>query len=214
MEKNIIITILPSLFLKIYDEISDNPDKYKMLRKFKAFIIFLTLFSTFIYSLQGSGYCFLLFMHGLFCSLQKQLDDKIYLLGMIILFMGMIINDKSQLKNLIFQPKGIYYLLFTFIFVIFEEQLFPEEVSKSKVITRILFVISGCSIYYFLIRKIENKDIRTMLTANLFASVFYYLTSVIMKLSDKNNNPLKSREPYIEDMIKRIINVFLIWEKK
>ena len=53
-----------------------------------------------------------------------------------------------------------------------------------------------------------------MLTANLFASVFYYLTSVIMKLSDKNNNPLKSREPYIEDMIKRIINVFLIWEKK
>ena len=105
-------------------------------------------------------------------------------------------------------------MLFTFIFVIFEEKIFPEEVSKSKVITRILFVISGLSIYYFLIRKIENQQIRTMLTANLFASVFYYLTSVIMKLSDKKNNPLKSREPYLEDMIKRIINVFLIWEKK
>ena len=214
MKKNIIITILPSLFLKLYDEISDNPSKYKILRKFKLSIIILTILSTLIYTLQGSGYCFLLFMHGIFCYLQKQLDDHIYLLGMIILFMGMIINDKKQLKNLIFHPKGIYYLVFTFIFVIFEEKIFPEEVSKSKVITRILFVISGCSIYYFLIRKIEDQEIRTMLTANLFASVFYYLTSVIMKLSDKQKNPLISREPYIEDMIKRLINVFLIWEEK
>ena len=31
MEKNIIITILPSFFLKIFDEISDNPKKYKTL---------------------------------------------------------------------------------------------------------------------------------------------------------------------------------------
>ena len=36
MEKNIIITILPSLFLKIFDEISDNSDKYLTLRKYKS----------------------------------------------------------------------------------------------------------------------------------------------------------------------------------
>lgn len=210
MEKNIIITILPSLFLKLYDEISDNPTKYKILRKHKLTIVLLAILSTFAYTLQGSGYCFLLFMHGVFCSLQKQLDDKIYLVGMIILFMGIIINDNSQLKKLIFHPKGIYYLIFTFVFVLFEEKLFPEEVSKSKVITRILFVFSGCSIYYFLIRNIEDKEIRTMLTANLFASVIYYLTSVIMKLSDPDKNPLKSKESYIEDMIKRLIILFFL----
>ena len=170
----------------------------------------LAILSTFAYTLQGSGYCFLLFMHGVFCSLQKQLDDKIYLIGMIILFIGIIINDSSQLKKLIFHPKGIYYLIFTFVFVLFEEKLFPEEVSKSKVITRILFVFSGCSIYYFLIRKIEDNEIRTMLTANLFASVIYYLTSVIMKLSDPDKNPLKSKISYIEDMIKRLITLFFL----
>ena len=84
MKKNIIITILPSLFLKIFDEISDNPKIYKTLTKYKKLIILLTFLSTLLYTRLGSGYCFLLFTHGLLCAYQKQLDHVFYLIGMII----------------------------------------------------------------------------------------------------------------------------------
>ena len=208
MEKNIIITILPSFFLKIFDEIHDNPDKYSELRKFQSEIKIIMFLSTLLYISLGSGYSFLLFMHGIFCCFQKQIDEKNYVYGMVLLFLGIIINNKNQIKSLLSNIEGIKYLLFTFIFVYFEEKLFPEEVSKAKVITRMLFIISGLCSYYFVLRKIDDKEIKTMLISNLFASISYYTVSVGMKLSDKKNNPLKEKKSYIEEMIKRIYHLF------
>ena len=47
-----------------------------------------------------------------------------------------------------------------------------------------------------------------MFISNLSASMIYYTVSIIMKLSDKNNNPLKEKTSYLETMIKRIYNLF------
>ena len=206
MEKNIIITILPSFFLKIFDEISDNPKKYKTLAKFKKLIILLTFLSTIIYSRLGSGYCFLLFCHGLLCAYQKQLDHIFYKIGMIILFFGIILNDKSQLKNLIKNSEGLKYMCSTFLFIILEEKLFPEEVSKVKIIGRILIILIGIIIYFTFLKNISDKELRLLITANWFASIFYYLTSIIMKLS--KSNPLEDKQNFLEEMIKRVYFLF------
>ena len=204
MEKNIIITILPSFFLKLFDELSDNPNKYEKLIKYKKLITILMILSTFLYSSLGSGYSFLLLIHGIFCAFQKQIDDQNYIFGMIILFFGLIFNSRNQLRKILTTSSGIKYLLFTFLFVTFEEKMFPEEVSKAKVISRIYFVIFGILIYFFSLRKINDSEVRTMFISNLSASMIYYTVSVIMKLSDKKNNPLKENTNYLETMIKRI----------
>ena len=206
MEKNIIITILPSLFLKIFDEISDNPEKYKEIGVHKKLIVIATFIITIVYALQGSGYSLLLFMHGLFCAMQKQLDHKYYKYGMIILFLGIILNDKNQIKKLVTTKDGIIYILFTFIFVIIEEKLFPEEVSKAKVITRIIIIIIGSIAYFEMINKINDPELRRMVSGNWLASIFYYSTSVIMKLY--SSNPLNDNSNYLEQMIKKIYKLF------
>jgi hypothetical protein len=208
MEKNIILTVLPSFFLKIFDEISDNPNEYLKLNLYKNSIIGIMILVTLMYTSLGSGYSFLLFIHGVFCALQKQVDNKNYVLGMIILFFGIILNDKNQLKKLLTTFSGIKYLIYTFLFVFFEEKLFPEEVSKTKIISRMIFIIFGIIVYYFTLRNINDSEIRTMLISNMSASMIYYLVSVIMKLSNKHKNPLDDNVPYIEEMIKRIYRLF------
>ena len=205
MEKNIIITILPSLFLKLFDELSDNPNKYITLNKYKKLIVIITFIVTILYSMQGSGYCFLLFIHGVFCALEKQLDHNYYTYGMIILFAGILLNDKEQLQKLITTKIGITYLVSTFVFVFIEEKLFPEEVSKIKVISRILIIISGIIHYIYYVRHIKDNELRIIITGNLSASIVYYSTSVIMKLY--TCNPFNDRENFLEGMIKRVYNL-------
>lgn len=205
MEKNVIITILPSLFLKLFDELSDNPNKYKTLNKYKKLIVIITFMVTILYCTQGSGYCFLLFIHGVFCSLEKQLDHKYYIYGMIILLVGILLNDKKQLLKLITTRLGITYLIITFLFVFIEEKLFPEEVSKIKVISRILIIISGIINYIYHVRYLKDNELRIIITANLFASIVYYSTSVIMKLY--KSNPFNDRGNFLEGMIKRVYNL-------
>ena len=114
MEKNIIITILPSFFLKLFDELSDNPNKYKKLIRYKKSITVLMILSTILYTGLGSGYSFLLLIHGVFCALQKQIDDHNYVFGMVILSLGIVFNSRNQLRKILTTSSGIKYLLFTF----------------------------------------------------------------------------------------------------
>jgi len=206
MNKNIIITILLSFFLKLFDEISDNPQNFIILSKYKNILSILTFLSTILYSFLGSGYSLLIFAEGIFCAFEKQIDQNIYKLGMIILFFGIVLNDHNQIKKLIFTKSGILYLIGTFVFIVLEEKLFPEEESKTKFISRIIIIIGGIMCYYFYIRNIRDNELRIMLTSNWFASIAYYITSVILKLCQ--GNPLEENSSYIDELIKRVYTLF------
>lgn len=206
MSYNVILTVMPSFFLKLSDEIIDNPKKYIKLEEYKDLINICTIVSTILYSTLGSGYSFVLLIHGLCCALEKQIDHIIYKIGILILLFGIILNDKKQLKKILFKKEGILYMLFTFIFIVLEEKLFPEEVSKIKIISRIIIIFVGILLYLFIIRKIKDHEIRMLFTGNLFASLIYYTTSVIMKLS--KGNPFNDKCSFVEEMIKRIYHLF------